>query len=383
MLKKIPFNSFNLVLKMRFTFLFVFFIMFLGRASSSAYTEMTEQQQTISGTVADELGEPLPGATVVIKGSTTGTTTDFDGNFSLSITDRASILVVSYLGFQTKEIEVGNQVNFSIQLEPGASGLDEVVVTALGVKRQKKSLTYSTQNVEVEGMDEVRPVQNLVNSLAGKVAGLSIVRTGSGVSGGSRVNLRGNRSISGSSEPLYVVDGVPLGGDISDISPDDIASISVLKGGNAAALYGSRANNGAIVITTKSGTGDRMSIDFNVTNTLETGKILFDYQNEYGQGVQGSYFNSDGAPLTSSLESWGQRLDGFSTPHWSQDPSKQGVTIPYGPNSRRFKEFMDAGSTQAYSLTASGGTEKSRTYFGYTYEVRKGIFPETNLKDTM
>ncbi|PKQ44429.1 SusC/RagA family TonB-linked outer membrane protein [Confluentibacter flavum] len=338
------------------------------------------QQRTVTGIVTNEMGEPLLGASILVKGTNNGVVTDFDGNFNIDISANDSVLIISYLGYATQELEIGSRTVFNVQMQSNAAGLGEVVVTALGVKRQKKSLTYSTQNVDLDGIDEVRPVQNLVNSLSGKIAGLSMVRTGSGVSGRSRVNLRGNRSISGSSEPLYVLDGVPLAGDISDISPDDIASISVLKGGNAAALYGSRANNGAIVLTTKSGTGNRLKIDFNITTTLETGKMLFDYQNEYGQGVGGSYYNNGGFPLTSSLESWGQRLDGFDTPHWSADPSKQGITIPYSANPNRFRDFMQTGSTQAYNVTASGGNEKSQTYFGYTYEVRKGIFPGNELK---
>ncbi|WP_108423637.1 SusC/RagA family TonB-linked outer membrane protein [Flagellimonas amoyensis] len=337
-------------------------------------------QSTVSGVVTDDMGVPLPGATVFVKGTQNGTTTDFDGNFSLTVSADASILVVSYLGFNTLEVEIGSQSVFNVQLQPSTSTLDEVVVTALGVKRQKKSLTYSTQNVDLDGIDEVRPVQNLVNSLAGKVAGLSIVRSGRGVSGGSRVNLRGNRSISGSSEPLYVVDGVPIGGDISDISPDDIASISVLKGANAAALYGSRANNGAIVLTTKSGGVDRSSIDINITNTMETGQILWDYQNQFGQGINGSFYNEGGSPLINSLESWGQELTGFEAPNWSLDPADQGTTIPYSANPGRFKDFMQTGSTQAYNISARTGSKLSQLYFGYTFENRVGIMPGNELK---
>ncbi|MEH6681432.1 MAG: SusC/RagA family TonB-linked outer membrane protein [Sediminicola sp.] len=350
------------------------------RTAKSPFIGPETQQMSISGTVTDDMGVPLPGASVFVKGTSNGITTDFDGNFALDISSGASILVVSYLGFTTQELEIGGQTVFNVQLEPSASGLDEVVVTALGVKRQKKSLTYSTQNVDLDGIDEVRPVQNLVNSLAGKVAGLSIVRTGSGVSGSSRVNLRGNRSISGSSEPLYVVDGVPIGGDISDISPDDIASISVLKGANAAALYGSRANNGAIVLTTKSGGEDRSSIDFNITNTIETGQILWDYQNQYGQGINGSYYNGDGVPLTSSLESWGQELTGFESPNWSLDPADQGTTVPYSANPGRFRDFMQTGSTKAYNISARTGTKLSQMFFGYTFDNRVGIMPGNELK---
>ncbi|MCK0144942.1 SusC/RagA family TonB-linked outer membrane protein [Arenibacter sp. F26102] len=337
-------------------------------------------QQIISGVVIDDIGAPLPGASIVLKGTSNGTVTDFDGNFSISVEAENAVLVVSYLGFLTQEVVVGDSQELTIQMQPDANGLDEVVVTALGIKRQRKSLTYSSQNVDLETLDEVRPAQNLVNSLQGKVAGLSIVKTGNGVSGSSRVNLRGNRSIDGSSQPLYVIDGVPIGGDISDISPDDIASINVLKGGNAAALYGSRANNGAIIITTKSGGADRLSIDFGVTTTMETGKIFFDFQDQYGQGVGGSYFALDGSPLSGSMESWGQALDeSLLVPHWSPDPSKQGILLPYGSNPNRHDDFLQTGATTVYSLSARAGNEKSQLYFGYTNDSRKGITPGNEM----
>ena len=340
----------------------------------------TVLQQQVTGIVTDADGAPLPGANILEKGTTNGVQSGFDGNFSIGVSDENAVLVVSYIGFATREVPLNGRTDLDIALEESAAGLDEVVVTALGVKRQQKSLTYSTQNVDLETLDEIRPVQNLVNSLQGKVAGLSIVRTGNGVSGSSRVNLRGNRSIGGSSQPLYVVDGVPIGGDISDISPDDIASINVLKGGNAAALYGSRANNGAIIVTTKSGRAGRMSIDLNVTTTMETGKILFDYQNEYGQGVGGSYYDDDGNPLSGSLESWGQRLNGRLVPTWSPDPANQGKLIPYSANPDRLADFMQTGSTLVYNLAVRAGTEKSQVYFGYTNDNRKGIMPGNELK---
>ena len=337
-------------------------------------------QQIISGVVVDDVGVPLPGASIVLKGTSEGTVTDFDGNFSLKTNAENAILVVSYIGFSAQEVVVGDNKELTIQMQPDASGLDEVVVTALGIKRQRKSLTYSSQNVDLETLDEVRPTQNLVNGLQGKVAGLSIVRTGNGVSGGSRVNLRGNRSIDGSSQPLYVIDGVPIGEDISDINPDDIATMNVLKGGNAAALYGSRANNGAIIITTKSGGTNRLNIDFGVTTTMETGKVLFDFQDQYGQGVGGSYYALDGTPLSGSLESWGQALDGSLVPHWSPDPSKQGLLLPYSSHPNRHSDFMQTGYTTVYSLSARAGSEKSQLYFAYTNDSRKGIMPGNELK---
>lgn len=168
------------------------------------------------------------------------------------------------------------------------------------------------------------------------------------------------------------MDGIPLGGDISDLSPDDIASINVLKGANAAALYGARANNGAIIITTKSGTDGALSIDLNSTLTAQTGNILFDYQNEFGQGSGGAY-------NPASLGSWGPRLDGSLVQNWSPNPDIN-EQIPYAPQPDNVNDFMQTGFNQAYNVSVRSGTEKTRTFFGYTYEDRKGIVPGNELE---
>ncbi|MFS4455091.1 SusC/RagA family TonB-linked outer membrane protein [Maribacter sp. 2304DJ31-5] len=341
--------------------------------------EMEVVQKTVSGTVtAASDGGPLPGVSIVVQGTTNGTQTDFDGNYTIEVSE-GDVLVFSYLGTSTQSITVGTSNTINVVMQEDASQLDEVVVTALGVKRQKKSLTYATQTVETDGIDEARPQQNLVNSLSGRVAGLSIQRSGNGVSGASKVVLRGNRSIAGSSQPLYVVDGVPLGGDISDISPDDVASINVLKGANAAALYGARANNGAIIITTKSGSAEGFSIDFNATTTVETANILFDYQNQFGQGSNGSYFNPDtGLPLTGALGSWGGALDGSQVANWSPSPDITGQ-LPYSAQSGNIEDFFQTGINQAYNISVRSGSERVRTFFGYTYEDREGIVQGNEL----
>lgn len=336
------------------------------------FSSVMAQTKTISGTVTSATdNSPLPGVNVVVDGTSTGTQTDFDGNYSINAAE-GDVLVFSYLGMKSQSVAVGNSNNINVFMQEDASQLEEVVVTALGVKRQKKSLTYATQQVETEGIDEARAQQNLVNSLQGRVAGLSIQTSGNGVSGASKVVLRGNRSIAGSSQPLYVVDGVPLGGDISDLSPDDIASINVLKGANAAALYGARANNGAIIITTKSGAEGALSIDFNSTLTAETGNILFDYQNEYGQGSGGVY-------NPASLGSWGPKMTGSSVENWSPN-SEFTQSLPYEAQPNNVNDFMQTGFNQAYNISVRSGTEKSKTFFGYTNEDRKGIVPGNELQ---
>lgn len=335
------------------------------------FSSVMAQTKTVSGTVSSAGDNaPLPGVNVVVDGTSNGTQTDFDGNYSINAAE-GDVLVFSYLGMKSQMVTVGASNNMNVFMEEDASQLDEVVVTALGVKRQKKSLTYATQQVETEGIDEARAQQNLVNSLQGRVAGLSIQTSGNGVSGASKVVLRGNRSIAGSSQPLYVVDGVPLGGDISDLSPDDIASINVLKGANAAALYGARANNGAIIITTKSGAEGAMAIDFNTSLTAQTGNILFDYQNEYGQGSGGVY-------NPASLGSWGPKMTGNSVENWSPNPEFSG-SLPYAAQPNNVSDFMQTGFNQAYNVSVRSGTEKNKTFFGYTHEDRKGIVPGNEL----
>lgn len=335
------------------------------------FSSVMAQTKTVSGTVSSAGDNaPLPGVNVVVDGTSNGTQTDFDGNYSINAAE-GDVLVFSYLGMKSQMVTVGASNNLNVFMEEDASQLDEVVVTALGVKRQKKSLTYATQQVDTEGIDEARAQQNLVNSLQGRVAGLSIQTSGNGVSGASKVVLRGNRSIAGSSQPLYVVDGVPLGGDISDLSPDDIASINVLKGANAAALYGARANNGAIIITTKSGAEGAMAIDFNTSLTAQTGNILFDYQNEYGQGSGGVY-------NPASLGSWGPKMTGNSVENWSPNPEFSG-SLPYAAQPNNVSDFMQTGFNQAYNVSVRSGTEKNKTFFGYTHEDRKGIVPGNEL----
>lgn len=329
------------------------------------------QTKTVTGKVTDASdGSSLPGVNVLVQGTTNGTQTDFDGNYSINAAS-GDILVFSYIGMKGQSVTVGASNTVNIGMEEDARQLDEVVVTALGVKRQKKSLTYATQQVGTEGIDEARPEQNLVNSLSGKVAGLSIQRSGNGVSGASKVVIRGNRSIAGSSQVLYVVDGVPLGGDISDLSPDDIASINVLKGANAAALYGARANNGAIIITTKSGSEDKLSIDFNSTITAETGNIMFDYQNSFGQGSGGVYNKG-------SLGSWGPALNGALVQNWSPSPDIT-ADLPFSAQRNNVDDFMQTGFTFANNVSVRSGTEKTQTFFGYTNEKREGIVKGNEL----
>lgn len=279
-------------------------------------------QKTITGTVTDAKdGSSIPGVNVVVKGTTTGTITDLNGAYSLKLPANAQELEFSFLGYETKEIVIGNQSVINTTLSVSAEVIEGVVVTALGIKREKKALGYSMQELKGEGITETRD-PNVVNALNGKIAGLQIRQASTGAAGSSRMIIRGNNSIGSNNQPLVVVDGIPInsstggtddywgnrnvdrGSGIADISPDDIESISVLKGPAASALYGSRAGNGVVMITTKKGTSQKgLGISFNTNNTFESPMETPDFQNEYGQGVNGAF------DVTAS-GSWGGKMDG-------------------------------------------------------------------------
>ena len=260
------------------------------------------QHITVSGTVTDTQDNPLIGASVLVVGTTNGVITDLDGKYTIKAQSGQS-LKFSYVGYQEKIVKlIKDRKTLDVKLTEGER-LDEVVVTALGIKKEKKALSYSITEVKGEDMNRVK-VANVATGLAGKVAGVNVSKPASGVMGSSRIIIRGNGSLNGDNQPLYVVDGVPInnsnygqagqwggsdGGDgISSINSEDIESISVLKGGTAAALYGSRASNGAIVITTKKGASGKVSIDYNLSYTND--HIVFkndDLQWEYGLGAYG------------------------------------------------------------------------------------------------
>ena len=274
----------------------------------------------VKGQVTDENGESLPGVTVRVKGSKNATATDIDGNYSLNVRSN-DILEFSYVGFATREFKASDVTSTTV-LSESSKQLGEVVVTALGIKREEKALSYNVQQVKSEELTRNKDA-NFVNSLNGKVAGVSITKSASGVGGATRVIMRGAKSIEGSNNVLYVIDGIPLfnfngGSDsgvlgegrvssegIADFNPEDIESINVLAGPSAAALYGSNAANGAILITTKKGKEGKMEISFSSAADFSSPLLMPKFQNTYGNKA-GSY------------ESWGEKL---ATPS-SYDPAK-------------------------------------------------------------
>ncbi len=289
-------------------------------------TDISQQNAKVTGVVEDALG-PVAGASVVIKGTTNGTMTDMDGNFTLDGVKKGDIIQISFLGYATQDIPYTGQASVSVHLEEDTQKLDEVVVTALGMKRDKKALGYAMQELKGDDLLSSRE-PNLANSLSGKVSGLQIVRSSNGVGGSSKIVLRGNSSLSGSNQPLIVVDGTPMdnftggvddvwgnsgtdmGNGLSDINPEDIESMTVLKGASAASLYGSRAGNGVILITTKSGRkNEGLGITVNAGITTESIFLKPDMQNSFGQGSVGVYDNQ-------SRLSWGPKAEGQTVTDW-------------------------------------------------------------------
>ena len=320
---------------------------------------------TVSGIVKDENGLPIIGATVKVRGAQMGIVTDIDGKFSLK-TSVGSVLTVSYIGYKTQDIKVQEGSSLNIKLEPESKQLNEVVVTALGIKRSQKALSYNVQQVTSDDLIRNKDA-NFINSLAGKVAGVNINTSSAGVGGASKVVMRGAKAIEQSSNALYVIDGVPMfnlgqeGGKgfessgtteaIADINPEDIESMSVLTGAAAAALYGSRAANGAIVITTKKGKVGHTEVTFSQNTEFLSAFRLPEFQNRYGTGSQLS-------SVEVADKSWGKRLNEVNS-------------YGYDPKS----DYLKTGVVTTETVTLSTGSEKNQTYLSASAVNSAGIVP--------
>ena len=352
-------------------------------------------QKTISGKVLEkDTNTPLIGVSVLVKGTNTGTTTDFDGNYSLANIGNNDILEFSYIGYSTKEILVGDQTTINVFMDINAEQMDEVVVTALNIQRDKESLGYSVSQVSSEEVNVARE-NNIMNSLSGKVSGLQITQSNTGVDGSSRVLLRGITTINGNNRPLVVVDGIPISNDsggaggsggvdrgdaLSNINPDDVESISVLKGAGAAAAYGSLGMNGVILITTKSGTKkDGVGISLNSSFAFIDIALTPDFQNEYGTGAFGDFapINANGRPVLDYpfSWSWGPRMEGQSYTNWL------GQQDTYTPNPSRnpYKEFYQTGYTMSNTLAFEGSSDKGSFRLSITDEDGQGIVGNNTL----
>lgn len=337
------------------------------------FTEMNAFQFQVRGKVTDQNGNPLVGVSVSLKGDQgVGTTTDENGDYSLSLQSGRGVLVFSSVGFDDLEVNIGNKTVVNAQLAGNTVSLDQVVVTALGIKQDRRTLTYATQQVETEALSKAKS-SNLINSLEGKVAGLEISETGAGVGSASRVKLRGNRSINGDSQPLYVIDGVPVLGSPEFLSSENIASINVLKGANAAALYGSDAQNGAIIITTKTGTSSGIKVALNNTFMLRQADLSMPFQNEYGQGLNGNFEKNSGY-------SWGPKMDGQMVETWSHDPARAGETYAYLPQPDNVKDIFQNGYNISNNIQATMGGESTNAFFSATSTEAQDILPNNKMQ---
>lgn len=362
------------------------------------------QGTLLSGTIRSEGdGAPLSGVSVMIQGTQTGTVTDAKGKFSLSARDKNVILVFSIVGYQPLTFPVGNRSTIAVNLVKDANRLSEVVVTAFGIEKNKKALGYSTQVIDGSKLTEARE-SNVVNSLKGRVAGLHVNPSSGGVGGSSFVVIRGNSSLTGNSQPLYVVDGVPIdnqtldaatvasgrdyGDGIGNINPDDIENVTVLKGPAAASLYGARGSNGVILITTKKGRkGKGAGVDFNSNATFEKPNVIPTRQSTWGGGYDGNYSSLGTATINGQtysswpswlVDDWGGKLDGRMIVI-ERFPELGPVPYTAQPEDN-IKKFFRTGSTLNNTVGVSGGDEKTTYRFSAADMHNWGIIPNTKLE---
>ncbi|MBE7176589.1 MAG: SusC/RagA family TonB-linked outer membrane protein [Mucilaginibacter polytrichastri] len=355
----------------------------------------TAAARKVSGKVLDETGAPVIGASIYLKSNPqNGTTTSETGQFSLNAPDAGEIvLVVAYVGYDKQEVPVNDpSVPVTVRLKPAANNLNEVVVTALGISREKKSLGYAVSEVKGSELTQARE-NNVANALTGKVAGVNVAGLSTGPGGSSRVTIRGNGSLSGNNQPLYVINGMPIdnsvpggaptingittnvdrGDGIAAINPDDIESMSVLKGGPAAALYGARAANGVILITTKKGRAQQgVGVELSSVTSFENATIFPDFQYEYGQGDNGIMPTTLNAAQATGRQSFGARIDG-NTDYVAAD----GLNHPYTAQRDNIKNFYQTGLTTTNTVAVTGGSEGINYRVSASNLYSKGILPRT------
>ncbi|MDX1940550.1 MAG: SusC/RagA family TonB-linked outer membrane protein [Saprospiraceae bacterium] len=386
-------------------------------------------QTTVKGTVTDaESNEPLIGVSIIVKGTSKGTVSDLDGNYAVELAQGENTLVFTFVGFRTTEVAVNGQTNLNVSLETAAIGLDEITVTALGISREKKSLGYAIQEIGGDNLDKAKDA-NLINNLAGKVAGVQVVGNPSGIGGSARVTIRGERSLNiNANQPLFVIDGVPISNGFSGnsgrsyqdvdygngagfVNPDDIESVTVLKGGGATALYGSRGANGVILITTKSGKNTKgIGISVNSTVMFENPLVLPEYQNVYGQGLGGQFEFKDGngGGIADGVdENWGPKFEGQLIKQFDGTTSNgfRGADVgnvftrigpvnlsaqlaargeitptPWIAQPDNVKDFFETGVLQSHNFAVTGSNEKGDFRLSYTWLDQTGIVPNTDLE---
>ncbi|MDR2138894.1 MAG: SusC/RagA family TonB-linked outer membrane protein [Tannerella sp.] len=376
-------------------------LLWWGTATGYAATDSDRLQEPVrvAGVVSDSSGEPLPGVSVWLRGSSTGVVTDSNGAYLIMVPGENAVLEYAFLGYATREAVVGNRTVVNIVLTESVEQIEEVVVTALGIKRAEKALGYSVAQLNESAVTNAKSV-NMVNSLSGKVAGVNIRATSPDPGSTVLINIRGQRSLTGDNQPLIVVDGIPVnnsinniagqingsnrqvvdyGNPVADINPDDIASISVLKGAAAAALYGSRAANGVILITSKSGTGAKKGLGISLNSSLAYDQAwqFPKFQHTFGSGSR------EGTTDVLSGASWGPRLDnGTKYVQWDSPLDARGQPVPVDwvsyPN--RVKDFFNTGVTFINNVAVTGANDQGDFRLSYTNLDNRGIVPNTDLK---
>lgn len=349
-------------------------------ADNALSSQSTQQAKTITGKVVDVAGEPIIGASVLVKGSSTGSVTDIDGKFSVEV-PVGSTLVVSFVGYATEEVKVGAASDYTVTLKDDTQSLSEVVVTAMGIKKEKKALGYSVSDINSKELMKNKQT-NVVNSLAGKIPGVNITQAGGAAGAGSNIVIRGGNSASESrdNQPLFVVDGIiydnstvntgnsgtdgmtktatTFSNRVMDINPEDIESMSVLKGAAAAALYGSRAANGVIIITTKKGEEGAVRVNVSSKYTYSWANKLPEVQKLYGRGE----YNTSGAFIDKTMDSWGDRIDGMAYDN--------------------IDDFFQGSSVWDNSVSVSSGSKNGSFYLSGSNYHQSGIIPTTGYDKT-
>ncbi len=377
---------------------------------------VVKAQETVTGTVTDANGTSIPYVNILLLGTTTGTTTNENGVFTLTVPNLSGSLEFSVLGYKTKTVSINNTRTLAIALEESSEVLDEVVLTALGLKRETKELGYVVQSLDAQGVTEVKSV-NFLDNLTGKLAGVTINQGATGVGSSSKITIRGEASFS-NNNPLFIVDGVPInnnsvfnftneaaagfqaidfGNGAMEVNPDDIAEVSVLKGPSAAALYGTRASNGVIIIETKSGRDTKgLGISYNSSFFVDSAFKLPNFQNEYGQGNSGAFAFVDGlGGGTNDLitYSWGPRLDvGNLVPQFDSPVTLADGTIvrggdtalysgipitptPFNSNPDNLKNFYETGTTLINNIAIGSSFEQGNYRLSFTDLRSESIIP--------
>jgi TonB-linked SusC/RagA family outer membrane protein len=385
-------------------------------------------QISVSGKVTSGSdGTPLPGVNILVKGTTSGTITDAEGNYTVDVPTGDGVLIFSFVGYVTQEVPIAGKTTLDVALPADATELSEVVVTALGIEREKRDLGYAVQEINGDDITQARET-NIGNALAGKVAGVTVVGNPSGIGGSSRITIRGERSLNiNKNQPLFIVDGVPItnetfgssgrsnqdvdyGNGAGFVNPDDVESMTVLKGASATALYGSRGQNGVIIIKTKSGKGSQGNVSFNTSVTFEDPLRLPDYQNVYGQGLNGEFefLDGNGGGVRDGVdESWGPKMDGqlikqFDSPttngyrggdvgnlntiigpvDYAAQLAQRGeiIATPFLAYPDNIRDFFETGMTFSQNVAVTGGNESGDVRASYTLLDQTGMVPNTDLK---